>query len=284
MNKILVVNKEKGYTSQQVISKIKRILHVDKIGHAGTLDPIATGVLVVLLNQATKLSDYLMSNIKEYECEIIVGSSTTTEDCTGETIHQQPVSMLMNVDSVLASLVGEQMQTPPMYSSVHHEGKKLYELARKGMVVERESRTIQVYDIERVSDIIYENEMARFSFWVKVSKGTYIRTLCTEIGHRLGYPAHMNALNRIASGIMRINESYSLSQIEAGQYETIDMLTAMQMFPIFELDETQVIDVKNGKTMQWNSEEPIIVFSFHHALIGIYEKYDTIYKARRIWN
>ena len=137
INGVLLVDKPKGITSQTLITKIKRHLNIKKIGHAGTLDPRATGLMVVLLGSSTKLSDYLMSNEKEYECEILIGSSSDTEDIEGNIITEKEVKQLNNIDMVLASLKGTLSQIPPMYSSVHHNGIKLYELARKGIEVER---------------------------------------------------------------------------------------------------------------------------------------------------
>ena len=140
MNGIIIVDKPKTWTSHDVINKIKRILKAKKIGHAGTLDPDATGVLVVLLNEATKLSDYLIADEKEYEFEIVIGESTETEDASGNIIDEKKVDQLENVDEVLNSLIGQLEQVPPMYSSVHVEGRKLYEYAREGLTIERKAR------------------------------------------------------------------------------------------------------------------------------------------------
>lgn len=206
MNGIIIVDKPRDWTSQDVITKIKHLLRVKKVGHAGTLDPLATGVLVVLVNDATKLSDYLMAERKEYMCEVVLGQATDTEDVMGKVVEAKKVSKLNQVDEVLASLKGVITQVPPMYSSIHHEGRKLYELARQGITVERKPREIEVYDIYRTTDIVYENDIAKFSFIANVSKGTYVRTLCVEIGKRLGYPAYMNALRRTKAGEFTVEQ------------------------------------------------------------------------------
>ncbi|HEY8395643.1 MAG TPA: tRNA pseudouridine(55) synthase TruB, partial [Bacilli bacterium] len=176
MNGILLVYKEKGMTSNAVIQKIKKILQVKKIGHAGTLDPLATGLLVVLINGATKLSNYLLNQEKEYLAEITIGIATSTEDAEGEIIACKEVSESLDPDPILRSLIGKRLQVPPLYSALKKDGKKLYEYAREGVEVERKAREIEIYALERRSPVRYENGTAKFSFYCKVSKGTYIRT------------------------------------------------------------------------------------------------------------
>lgn len=288
MNGILLVNKEKGYTSQDVVSRIRRIFNIKKVGHAGTLDPLATGVVVVLINEATKLSNYLLEEDKEYACEIVIGKATDTEDATGKIVEEKEVEALDNskVDSILKSINGRIMQVPPMYSAIKMDGKKLYELARKGITVEREPRFVNIYSLDRTSDTIVKNNEAVFSFVTKVSKGTYIRTLCTEIGLRLEYPAYMNNLVRISSGNFKIEDSYSLKDIEEGNYKIIPMLEALNNYRQFEVDEEQAKKVKNGMPIpnkeMYNNEE-LIVLSYNKELLAIYKKSGIEYKAERVW-
>lgn len=288
MNGILLVNKEKGYTSQDVVSRIRRIFNIKKVGHAGTLDPLATGVVVVLINEATKLSNYLLEEDKEYACEIVIGKATDTEDATGKIVEEKEVEALDNrkVDSILKSINGRIVQVPPMYSAIKIDGKKLYELARKGITVEREPRFVNIYSLDRTSDIVVKNNEAVFSFVTKVSKGTYIRTLCTEIGLRLEYPAYMNNLMRISSGNFRIEDSYSLKDIEEGNYKIIPMLEALNNYRQFEVDEEQAKKVKNGMPIFnkeiYNNEE-LIVLSYNNELLAIYKKSGIEYKAERVW-
>ncbi|HEY8445226.1 MAG TPA: tRNA pseudouridine(55) synthase TruB [Bacilli bacterium] len=284
MNGILVIDKDQNMTSFDVINKIKKSLKIKKIGHAGTLDPLATGVLVVLLNEATKLSNYLLNDEKEYLCEIVVGHSTTTEDIEGEILEKKDVEKLENVDEVLNSLVGDLLQVPPMYSAVHYQGKKLYELARKGEVVEREARNVKIYAINRVSDIVYENNIASFSFQTTVSKGTYLRTLCVEIGKRLGYPAHMKALRRLRSGALTIASAYSLHDVLDGKFQLISMLEALNKYHIIEVDKATAGDILNGKKIKINANDDLIVLSYQNNLLAIYERDNDYYRAKRIWN
>lgn len=283
MNGIIIVDKPRDWTSQDVITKIKHLLRVKKVGHAGTLDPLATGVLVVLVNDATKLSDYLMAERKEYMCEVVLGQATDTEDVMGKVVEAKKVSKLNQVDEVLASLKGVITQVPPMYSSIHHEGRKLYELARQGITVERKPREIEVYDIYRTTDIVYENDIAKFSFIANVSKGTYVRTLCVEIGKRLGYPAYMNALRRTKAGEFTVEQACSLNDIEQGNYKLLDMISAFSGKEIIEVNDDLEHKVKNGMKVLINAKDDLIIFTKNHKLIAIYEKDEKIYKAKRVW-
>ena len=213
-NGILPVYKERGLTSHDVVFKLRKILKTKKIGHTGTLDPEVSGVLPICIGTATKVSDYVMDMGKSYQATITLGESTTTEDQTGEVIEKVNISSntitSIEVDRVLEEFKGVIEQIPPMYSSVKVNGKKLYEYARKGETIERPKRQVKIDEIER-------------------GKGTYIRTLATDIGKALGYPAHMSLLTRINSGGFNINESLSLEKIsELHEHETLQHY----LFPI----------------------------------------------------
>lgn len=285
INGVLLVDKPKGITSQTLITKIKRHLNIKKIGHAGTLDPLATGLMVVLLGSSTKLSDYLMSNEKEYECEILIGSSSDTEDIEGNILAEKEVKQINNIDLVLAGLKGTLSQIPPMYSSVHHNGVKLYELARKGIEVEREPRVIEVKDIKRTSDVIYENQKAKFTFKACVSKGTYIRTLCVEIGARIEYPALMSNLRRVKSGTFKIDDAYKLDDILNDKYKVLSNYEAIKDKDLFEVYEKTYKDIMNGKEIILNSDKEQLFITYKKELIAVYNKIENnLYKAKRVWN
>jgi len=287
MNGILLVNKQKGMTSHDVIAKIKRILQVKKIGHAGTLDPLATGLLVVMINEATKLSNYLMEDEKEYVAEVVIGESTDTEDSEGQVLDKAIVNSLEDVDTVLESLTGQLEQVPPMYSAIKHEGKKLYQLAREGKTIERASRIVEIVNIKRTSEIEYFDNKAKFTFSSKVSKGTYIRTLCVEIGNRLGYPAHMSNLNRVGSGVLSIKDSYTINDIAEGNYKLIPMLDSLKKFKIIDVSNGLRDRILNGVMInesEIDTKEEIVVFSSEDKLIGIYKKKESNYRAERVWN
>ncbi|PTK61168.1 tRNA pseudouridine(55) synthase TruB [Staphylococcus haemolyticus] len=232
-NGILPVYKERGLTSHDVVFKLRKILKTKKIGHTGTLDPEVSGVLPVCIGTATRVSDYLMDMGKSYNATITLGESTTTEDQTGEVIDkvdvQENAININEVDAILKQFEGIIEQVPPMYSSVKVNGKKLYEYARKGETVERPVRKVNIDSIARTSKLQFEDGKCHFNIEVKCGKGTYIRTLATDIGKQLGYPAHMSLLTRINSGGFDIKDSITLDQIS--QLHEQDTLQS-HLFPL----------------------------------------------------
>lgn len=283
MNGIIIVDKPKTWTSHDVINKIKRLLKTKKIGHAGTLDPDATGVLVVLLNGATKLSDYLMADNKEYIFEVIIGSSTDTEDASGVVVEEKSVSEFGNVDEILKNLIGPLKQVPPMYSSVHHQGRKLYEYAREGQIIKRDAREVEIFDLKRISEINYENDKAKFSAIARVSKGTYIRTLAVEIGNRLNFPAHMGELQRTVSGNFNIKNAVTINDIELGNFKIIPMIEALSQYKNINVSKNDYDKVMNGKTLLLDCKDDLVVISHNNEMIAIYERDGFGYKAKRVW-
>ena len=210
MDDILVIDKPQGMTSHDVVDAVRRRFNIKKVGHCGTLDPMATGVLVVLMNKATKLSAKLCCDDKEYICQITLGASTDTHDSTGNIIEKRQLSGMIEADikNAILSFEGKQKQTPPMVSAKHHNGERLYRLARKGVVVHREPVDIDIKDIE----IISIND-SNIELKITCSKGTYIRTLCHDIGKKLGCGAHMSSLRRIRSGEFHIKDAIRLKDI-----------------------------------------------------------------------
>lgn len=211
MDGMLIIRKEKGFTSFDVVAKLRGILHMKKIGHTGTLDPDAEGVLPVALGAATRLVDLFTEKQKTYEAVLHLGIDTDTQDMTGEILNEKEVLVTeAEVRKVLESFLGAQEQIPPMYSALKVNGKKLYELAREGKTIERKARPVFFYDIE-VLDI--QLPLVRFS--VTCSKGTYIRTLCHDIGEKLGCGGCMESLLRTKTGSFTLEESFTLSEVEA---------------------------------------------------------------------
>ena len=243
MNGILLINKPRGLTSHGVLYQLKRILNANKIGHVGTLDPQATGLLVVLVNEATKIAEFLNDDEKEYLAEIVIGESTDTEDGEGIVVATQKVEPLKNVDDVLSTFIGKQQQIPPMFSAIKINGQKLYELARRGEEVVRKPRNIEIFDIERKSPILYENGRASFSFYVHTTKGTYIRSLCVDIGRKLNYLARMGNLQRISSGKFHIKNSFTIDDVKNGDYCLINMLEVLSDFPSVEVNAKQAFKI-----------------------------------------
>lgn len=214
MDGVILINKEKNCTSANVVSKVKHILN-EKVGHTGTLDPNATGLLPILIGKGTKLSYYLINHDKEYEVTLKLGEKTETADTEGKVIEEKTVSEEMlnknNVEKVLISFLGEQEQIPPMYSAIKVKGKKLYEYARKNIHIDLKPRKIKIYDIV-LNKIDVENKLILFK--VQCSKGTYIRSLCEDIATRLGTVGYMKELNRTKVGMFDIKDSIHINELE----------------------------------------------------------------------
>ena len=213
MDGIILINKEKNCTSHDVVNKIKHIFN-EKVGHTGTLDPNATGLLPILIGKGTKLSKYLINHDKTYEVVLKLGKRTNTADLEGEIIEEKEVNLDLlkeeNILQVLKSFIGKQKQMPPMYSAIKVKGKKLYEYARKNISVEIEPREIEIYNIQL--NKIDKNEKLIF-FTVACSKGTYIRSLCENIAEKLNTVGYMKELNRVKVGIFEIKDSIKISDL-----------------------------------------------------------------------
>lgn len=215
MDGILAVWKPEGWTSHDVVAKVRRLLKMKRIGHAGTLDPMVTGVLPLCLGRATRVVEYVQERPKSYEAVLQLGIATDTEDLTGTVIERQDLITVSEdeVRRALARFTGEIEQVPPMYSAVKIDGKRLYELAREGKTVERKSRKVTIHQIELL-DMQLELEQPKITFSVVCSKGTYIRTLCVDIGKTLGVPAAMAKLIRTMSGGITKESCLTLEEIE----------------------------------------------------------------------
>ncbi len=213
MNIIINLNKPKGITSQQAVTKVKKLLGVRKAGHTGTLDPMATGVLLICLNEATKISRFLLDKDKTYRARLKLGERTDTLDADGKVIETRvvPPFTAEYIVSVTNQFIGKIMQKPPMYSAIKLNGQPLYRLARQGIEVERAERPVQIYDIK-----LLQTDIPYIDIAVSCSKGTYIRTLCDEIGLVLGTGAHISALERTSIGTFTIDSSVTLEALELG--------------------------------------------------------------------
>lgn len=212
---IINVYKEAGYTSHDVVAKLRRIVNQKKIGHTGTLDPEATGVLPVCLGKGTRLCDMITDKEKTYCADLLLGITTDTQDTTGEILEEKPVECSEEqVREVITGFLGAQMQIPPMYSALKVNGRKLYQLAREGVEVERQPRPVEFFHIE-----ILEMDLPRVKFSVTCSKGTYIRTLCHDIGEKLGCGGAMEKLVRTCVGRFEIKDSMTLEEISRLQEE-----------------------------------------------------------------
>jgi tRNA pseudouridine55 synthase len=263
---ILIINKERGLTSHQVIAKLRRILKQTEIGHTGTLDPEAEGVLVVGLGQATRSFSFLDEAIKVYRAEVILGHRTDTQDAFGKIIAENFETNLTieTIKRAAMELTGDIRQIPPMYSAVKIKGQKLYDLARQGVTVERKARPITVYswDIEEPKGNYGFNES--FISVISCSKGTYIRTLIDDLGERLGCGAHMGSLLRLKSGIFQLEQGITLDQIsdlvkEGRLNERIISITnALKHLPSIYLEQEDLLKVNNGGKLSFYKYEKIV--------------------------
>lgn len=271
---VLPVLKPAGFTSHDVVAKMRRILGMKRIGHTGTLDPQVTGVLPLCLGRTTRFVEYIQELPKAYEAELTIGYATDTEDWTGEIVEQTPPGQIAvteeKVAEAFALFRGTIEQVPPMYSAVKVGGKKLYELAREGKTVERKSRQVDIYELEATSIVITEH-FPRIGFRVVCSKGTYIRTLCVDIGKALGYPAVMTRLVRTRTGTVELARCMTLEEIErlhrsgelADRLIRADQLVTQ--FPVIELNETEAAHASQGKLIrfaprhgQWPDETKLV--------------------------
>lgn len=230
---IINVYKEKGFTSHDVVAKLRGIVGQKKIGHTGTLDPDATGVLPVCLGKATKLCDLLTDKNKTYEAVLLLGKTTDTQDITGEVLEEKSTEALTEekVREAIEGFIGDYEQIPPMYSALKVNGKKLYELAREGKVIEREARPVKILDIQ-----ILEIDLPKVRMEVSCSKGTYIRTLCHDIGEKLGCGGCMESLIRTRVSTFRIEDAKTLDEIETLKQEgkLAELLVPIDaMFPFY---------------------------------------------------
>lgn len=249
INGIIVVNKEKGFTSHDAVAVMRKILGTKKVGHTGTLDPEATGVLPICVGKGTKVSDMLTNSDKEYVARVTLGLTTDTEDIWGEVVEEKDASHITEemVKDAAKKFVGEIEQIPPMYSAIKINGKKLYEYARKGIEVERKSRVVTIKDIE-----VFDFENGTFKMRVACSKGTYIRTLCHDLGASLGVGACMSELMRTKSSVFTIENALTLEQIkekaEAGKVKDI-IVSVDELFSDLEkivLTEDYTAKILNG--------------------------------------
>ncbi|MFE8699122.1 tRNA pseudouridine(55) synthase TruB [Cytobacillus sp. FJAT-54145] len=286
MEGILPLYKSRGMTSHDCVFKLRKILRMKRIGHTGTLDPDVDGVLPICIGRATKVAEYLTEAGKSYEGEVTIGFSTTTEDSSGEVVEQRVVReefTRSEILEVLKKLSGEITQTPPMFSAVKVNGKRLYEYARKGIEVERPSRKVTIYELELLDDRnSFSGETIKFRFRVSCSKGTYVRTLAVMIGEELGYPAHMSDLTRIQSAGYRIEDCLTLEEVEEkmgnGSLPAVlkPMESALNHLPKYEISDKLGEKVKNGAVLPIpteleNNTGPIVVKNMDGEALAIYQ-------------
>lgn len=252
MNGVLNVDKPAGMTSHDVVARVRRLARIKRVGHAGTLDPDATGVLLVCLGPATRLSDYLADEGKNYRATLALGATTTSEDASGDVLTRADASGVSEQDlaSILPRFVGDVSQVPPMVSAVHHEGRRLYELAREGVTVERAARTIRIDGIKLLN--FMPGEAAQAALDVSCGKGTYIRTLCADIGAALGVGGHVATLRRTRVGAFYVEKAVPLAELteESLPGLLVSPSEALSRFPAHSVaDGAEVEALQHGRAL-----------------------------------
>ena len=272
MNGVLVVNKEKDYTSRDIVNIISKTLKTKKVGHTGTLDPLATGVLVVTVGEATKISELLTSSFKEYIADIELGIETDTLDITGNILKEETVFKTKEeIENILSSMIGSYDQEVPIYSAVKINGKKLYEYAREKEEVELPKRKVEVKEIELLNYRQKEDKVF-FKMRCLVSKGTYIRSLIRDIATKLNTIGVMTDLIRTKQGKFNIEDAYTLEQIKQEKFHLIKIEDALDI-DIVEVDDYLKKKIQNGSILENRYSKDTVLFKQNTAL-AIYKKYE----------
>lgn len=281
MDKLILVNKKEGVTSRDVCNKISKILNEKKVGHFGTLDPLATGLLVIGLGSFTKIGSLLSDTTKEYEVEVLIGTSTDTYDITGNILEEKKENIsLEKLKEVLNSFVGTYNQEVPIYSSVHVNGKRLYEYARENKEVSLPKKEVTIFSVSNIS-LYTKNNNNYFSFKTLVSSGTYIRSLINDISKKVNIPMCMNALNRTKCLGFNIKDSYTISSIEKGSYKLLDIENVLDVL-IKQVPKDLETNILNGNKIDLISDK-YILFKKDNKNIALYGKYKNSMKPYLIF-
>jgi tRNA pseudouridine55 synthase len=282
---VIPVWKPKGLTSHDVVSRIRRLAGQKRVGHTGTLDPEVEGVLPICLGQATRLVEYIQDLPKRYRGTMTIGIATDTEDQTGTITEQvDTVDQVFDLETVKTQFLGEIEQVPPMYSAVKVKGERLYALARQGKVVSRPSRQVVIYDLDLEQSPTSDTTYPVITFDVTCSKGTYIRTLCVDIGKVLGYPAHMSTLFRVQSGPFQSEDCFTLEELQvkkengtfADSLVTLD--ASISHLPAIVIDEADISRVLDG--VHFDLDE--IAFSIENQMVRVYDESGRFYAIYEI--
>ncbi len=274
---IILINKPKGITSSDVVIKLRRLLQTKKIGHTGTLDPLAEGLLVITVNKGTKVSSLLTTMYKEYIATMKLGVRTDTYDIEGKVLEEKDVPDDLNIEETIKSFQKTYLQEVPIYSAVKVNGKKLYEYARNNESVELPKKEVDIKEIEVIS---IEKDIVKFR--CLVSKGTYIRSLINDIGLSLGCNAIMTDLIRTKVDKFSLEDAYTLEDVESNNYKLIAIEDALN-YPKIKVDEELEFKIKNGVILEntFNIEDKVIFINSKNELLGIYEVIDDKLKVFR---
>lgn len=275
MDGLLIVNKEKGYTSRDIVNIVSKKLNTKKMGHTGTLDPLATGVLVLCIGKATTFVEIVTCLEKEYIASITLGMQTDTFDIDGNVLREEnAIFSKKEIEEVLKSFIGEYIQEVPIYSAVKVGGKKLYEYARNNEKVVLPKRKVNIYSLELLEYEIVNNKTT-FKIKTKVSKGTYIRSLVNDIAHKLGTIGIMTGLERTKQGNFYIEDSYSLEEIKNDNYKIIGISKILDKYPKVEVDSYLEKKIKNGNILENRYDIlPILFINKNNIPLALYKEYE----------
>lgn len=273
MNGILVIDKQANCTSRDVVNEVSKILKIKKIGHTGTLDPIATGVLVLTIGDATKLSEIITSEYKEYVASVILGIETDTLDITGNILKEEDIIIdSKKIKQAISNMKCTYMQEVPIYSAVKINGKKLYEYARKDEKIELPKRKVTIKEIELVSNIKYENNKIYFDIKCLVSKGTYIRSLIRDLAHSLNTVGIMQNLRRTKQGNFLISDSYKLEDVKNKNFNLLSIEKSLSNFKVVKVEDEK--EILNGKILDNIYNEPILFKNNKDEALALYKVYE----------
>ena len=271
-NGILIVNKPSGITSRDVVNIVGKTLNTKKVGHTGTLDPMATGVLVLCIGNALKVCELITANDKEYIAKVILGIETETLDTTSPIINTKKTNITKEeVEKILNSFKGSYLQEVPKYSAVKINGKKLYEYAREGKEIELPKKMVTIYDIQLISDITYYNDTTSFYIKTTVSKGTYIRSLIRDIGYKLNTYGCMDSLERTRQGIFNIDNSYTLEEIKNNNYKLLSIEESLPNIPLVQVDNKTLFKIKNGVKLKKFFDGDMAIIKDKNKVVAIYK-------------
>ena len=282
---LLNIDKPDGLTSHDVVARVRRLAGMRRVGHSGTLDPAATGVLVVCLGKATRLVEYLVGRKKIYRGTVTLGQETTTYDAEGEIVSEKPVPELTRemIDTALESFRGDILQVPPMVSAIKKDGQPLYKLAREGKVVERKARPVTVYNL-----VIIDVRLPDIDLEIECSAGTYIRSIAHDLGAALGCVGHLSHLRRTAVGEFSVERAVQLADLTPENIQThlLPLDRAVNHLPRVNLNDQQTIDLCNGKLIEREEVEVegdlLRVYDPDGEFVGLVTPYKRFWKAKKI--
>ena len=287
LNGILVIDKDKGMTSADVVYHLRKVLHIKKMGHAGTLDPDVTGVLPIAIGQATKLIELMHKENKKYVGQGILGFATDSYDISGTKIESKKITTKIKehqVQKAMQEFVGNIEQVPPIYSAVRVKGKHLYEYARAGIKVERPKRQVEIFSYDLVNEPVFDkvNGQELFDFEIECSKGTYVRSLVNDLGTKLGVPAVMKNLRRTSSSGFDIDQAVSLTEITENPNMVNELLQPIDSFfsnyAHEDIDTNLWGKVKNGATISLKTNAKKVALRYNNRVKAIYQKDGTMYR------